>query len=153
MTREQFLHRLEKAWTAFKDSYGGLTPSELGEPGVVKHWSVKDLIAHVTTWEAEALKHLPAILEGRRPPRYSVTYGGIHAFNAQMAAQKANLSLAEVVRDQEQTHRRLIDLVKRVPEDRFARETRVRRRLRLDTYAHYPGHTRAILRWRQLRRV
>ena len=38
------------------------------EPGVVGNWSVKDVLAHVTTWEEEAQKYLPAILEGRRPP-------------------------------------------------------------------------------------
>lgn len=30
----------------------------------------------------------------------------------------------------------------------YARETRFRRRLRLDTYGHYPIHTRAIRAWR-----
>jgi hypothetical protein len=33
-------------------------------------WSVKDILAHVTTWEEEALKYLPLILTGGRPPRY-----------------------------------------------------------------------------------
>ena len=45
-------------------------------------WSIKDIIAHVTTWEGEALTHLPRILAGEKSPRYSVTYGGIDAFNA-----------------------------------------------------------------------
>ena len=29
------------------------------------------------------------------------------------------------------------------------RETRFRRRLRLDTYSHYPKHARAIREWRE----
>jgi len=85
MDKQQLLRRLDKAWIAFKDSYAGLSESEILEPGVTKAWSVRDIIAHVTTWEEEALKHLPAVLEGRRPPRYSVTYGGIDAFNAAQA--------------------------------------------------------------------
>jgi hypothetical protein len=151
MTREQLLQRLDKAWVEFRDSYAGLSPDDLVEPGVVKTWSVKDLIAHVTTWEAEALKHLPTILEGRRTPRYSVAYGGIDAFNAQMTAQNGALSLEEVLRRQEEIHRRLVEVVARAPEDLLTRETRFRRRLRLDTYGHYPGHTRAIRRWRERR--
>jgi hypothetical protein len=35
-----------------------------------------------------------------------------------------------------------------VPEEQFARETRFRRRLRLDTYRHYLEHARAIREWR-----
>jgi hypothetical protein len=40
-------------------------------------------------------------------------------------------------------------LVKSVPEDQFTRETRFRRRLRLDTYRHYPQHAAAIRTWRK----
>ena len=80
--RQRLLERLDTTWSAFQDSYAGLPEAVLLEPGVTKAWSVKDIIAHVTTWEEEALKHLPDVLEGRRPPRYSVVYGGIDAFNA-----------------------------------------------------------------------
>jgi hypothetical protein len=148
MTRDQVLRRLDKAWIAFRDSYAGLSQSDILEPGVTKAWSVRDIIAHVTTWEEEALKHLPAVLDGRRPPRYSVTYGGIDAFNALMTTKKAGLSLAEVYNQQEEVHRLVIDVVMWVPENQLTRETRYRRRLRLDTYDHYPKHTEAIRRWR-----
>ena len=146
--RQHLLGRLDKAWIAFKDSYAGLSESDVLEPGVTKAWSVRDIIAHVTTWEEEALKHLPAVLEGRRPPRYSVVYGGIDAFNALMTTKKAGLSLAEVYRQQEDIHRQIIDVVASIPDAELAHETRYRRRLRLDTYNHYPKHTEAIRRWR-----
>jgi Protein of unknown function (DUF1706) len=146
--KQQLLRRLDKAWIAFKDSYAGLSESDVLEPGVTKGWSIRDIIAHVTTWEEEALKHLPTILEGRRPPRYSVAYGGIDAFNAVMTTKKAGLSLAEVYGRQEEIHRQVIDAVVWAPDAQLARETRYRRRLRLDTYNHYPKHTEAIRRWR-----
>jgi len=151
MDRRQLLQRLDTAWLAFRASYAGLSEAELLEPGVTGAWSIRDIIAHVTTWEEEALKHLPAVLEGRRPPRYSVTYGGIDAFNALMTTQKADLSLSEVFRQQEEVHRRVIEVIERAPEDQLTRETRFRRRLRLDTYSHYPKHTQAIRRWREAR--
>ncbi len=149
MDRSQLLKRLEKAWEAFKESYAGLSDSELVEPGVLGGWSVRDIIAHVTWWEEEALTHLPLILDGRKPPRYSVTYGGIDAFNAQMTERKRHLSLSEVLRQRDDTHRRLIHFIQGAPEDQFIRETRFRHRLRLDTYSHYPKHTEAIRKWRE----
>jgi len=151
MDRQQLLKRLDKAWEAFKQSYAGLSDPELMEPGVSGAWSVRDIIAHVTWWEEEALMHLPLILKGGKPPRYSVTYGGIDAFNAQMTEQKRSLSLSEVLRQRDDTHHRLIDFIQIVPEDQFIRETRFRHRLRLDTYSHYPKHTRAIRKWREQR--
>jgi hypothetical protein len=147
----KLLKRLDTAWAAFIESYAGVPDSRLVEPGVMDNWSVKDILAHVTTWEEEALKHLPLIVEGGRPPRYSMEYGGIDAFNAQMTEQKRGLSLADVRRQLDETHRRLVDFIRSAPEDQLARETRFRRRLRLDTYGHYPKHAEAIREWREQR--
>lgn len=148
MNRSQLLQRLDQAWQAFRASYAGLSDAQLVEPGVTGDWSVKDLIAHVTWWEEEALTHLPEVLAGIRPPRYSTRYGGIDAFNAQMAELKRHLSLAEVLGQMEDTHQRLVAYLQEVPEEHFVQESRFRRRLRLDTYSHYPIHTQAIRAWR-----
>ena len=151
MSRARLLRRLDQAWQAFQESYAGLLEAELVEPGVTGTWSVKDIIAHVTWWEEEALAHLPLILAGGRPPRYSVTYGGIDAFNAKMTTQRKDLSLAAVLRQRDEVHPRLIALVRSAPEIQITGETRFRRRLRLDTYGHYPKHALAIRAWRERR--
>ena len=148
MNTQQVLKRLESAWRDFEDSYAGLTNVQLLVPGVTGSWSVRDIIAHVTWWEEEALAHLPRIREGSRPPRYSVTYGGIDAFNALRTEERRALSLADVLRQHEEIHARLLDYVRRAPEELFAQDTRFRRRLRLDTYGHYPKHAKAIREWR-----
>lgn len=148
---EKLLERLDAAWAAFRESYAGLTDAQLLEPGVTGAWSVRDIIAHVTTWEEEALKHLPLIIAGGRPPRYSTAYGGIDAFNAQTTEQKRGLSLSEVRGQQEDVHRRLVAFIRSAPDDQFTQESRARRRLRLDTYGHYPLHAEAIREWRERR--
>ncbi len=144
---ERLLLRIDAAWMAFTASYAGLPETLLTEPGVTGDWSVKDILAHATTWEEEALKHLPVIIEGGTPPRYA-THGGIDAFNARMTERKRTLPLSEIARHLDETHRRLLDFVRTTPGDHFARETRARRRLRLDTYGHYPKHTEMIQEWR-----
>ena len=108
MKKQQLLDKLNLAWDDLRQSYAGLSEAHLTQPGVIAEgWSVKDILAHVTTWEQEALKYLPLILQGKRPPRYKDQYGGIDAFNAQMSAQKQKLSLTEVLRQLDDTHRRL----------------------------------------------
>lgn len=149
MKTQQLLKKLDTAWTEFKESYAGLSESQITEPGVTGNWSVKDIIAHVTWWEEEALKHLPLILAGGRPPRYSVKYGGINAFNALMTERKQSLSLADALREQDETHRRLVAYIESAPEEQITRETRFRRRIRLDAYSHYPIHAKAIRAWRE----
>jgi hypothetical protein len=140
--------RLEKAWSDFQQSYAGLSDSQMMTSGVTGDWSVRDILAHVTTGEQEALKHLPTILNGGRPPRYSVTHGGINRFNRRMTEQKRGLTLREVRRDVEEIHQRLIRFIDSVPEAQFCSETPFRRRLRLDTYGHYLQHAAAIRSWR-----
>lgn len=149
MKRERVLQRLTAEWDALLESYAGLSEAALLEPGVTGTWSVRDIIAHVTWWEEEALTHLPLILAGGRPPRYSVTYGGIDAFNARMTEQRKDLSLEQVLQRRDEVHARLISYLRSVPADQVGGETRFRRRLRLDTYGHYPKHARAIRGWRE----
>lgn len=149
MDRSQLLKKVEDAWQALLDSYDDLPEAALLRPAVSGDWSVKDTIAHVTWWEQEALAHLPTIMAGDRPPRYSAKYGGIDAFNEQMWQQRKALSLPKVLHQRDETHRRLIEFIQTVPEEHFARETRFRRRLRLDTYGHYPLHEQAIREWRE----
>ncbi|HKA20295.1 MAG TPA: ClbS/DfsB family four-helix bundle protein [Blastocatellia bacterium] len=149
MNRSQLLEKLDKRWTEFNESYAGLSDSQMTESRVTGDWSVKDIIAHVTWWEQEALKHLPLITKGGRPRTYAAEYGGIDAFNALMTEQKRRLSLSEVLRQRDETHQRLVLYIESVPEEQCINDKRFRRRLRLDTYGHYPKHAKAIRAWRE----
>src|SRR5207245_10354839 len=143
------LKRLDRAWVAFHESDAGLSAVQLIRPGVTGAGSVRDLLAHVSTWEDEALPHLQLILERGTPPRYSVRYGGIDAFNARMTEQKRSLSLSEVHAQLAATHRQLVDFIQSAPEHQLVGETRFRHRLRLDTYRHYPLHAEPTRQWRR----
>ena len=146
--RSAILDRLERAWRDFEEAHAGLSDEDMLRPGVTGLWSVRDLLAHVTWWEEEALKHLPLILRGGTPPRYKIAYGGIDAFNALLTERKKSLSLRQVRDEHAATHRRLVAYLESVPEDQFRSAARFSRRLRLDTYAHYPLHAAAIRKWR-----
>jgi len=143
------LEKLDKAWKEFEQSYAGLTREQLMIPNVTGKWSIRDIIAHVTWWEEEALKHMPVIRQGERPPRYSDKYGGIDDFNAIMTVKRSHITLDEVLAQHQEVHERLVEYVRAAPEELWATETKLRRRLRLDTFGHYPVHTNAIRAWRQ----
>jgi len=149
MNRRQLANRIDRAWFEFTDSYAGLSEAEMTDPLVTSTWSVKDIISHVTWWEEEALKYLPLIADGKRTQRYSAMYGGVDAFNALMTEERRSLSLAEVLERAEVIHGRLTRYVQDAPEELFATDTRFRRRLRVDTYGHYPLHAKVIRTWRE----
>ncbi len=149
MKYQRLILIIEKAWQEFKASYFGLTEDQISEELSIGEWSIKDIIGHVTTWEEEALKALPLILQDQRLPRYKDQYGGLNAFNALMVEKKRALPLPDLLKQAETTHRKLLAFIQDAPEDQFGTDTRFRRRIRLDTYSHYPEHTRAIQAWRK----
>lgn len=152
MKRENLYERLESRWRELHDAFQGLSDDALMEGGVVGPWSVRDVLAHVTTWDEEALKALPVIVEGGRVPRYSDLYGGIDAFNAQSQRRKRGFSLEQVLTELKETHQRILSYLESVPDSAFAKENRFLRRLRQDTYGHLREHAEQIRAWREKRR-
>jgi hypothetical protein len=146
---DRVLGQLDDAWCAFQDAYDGLDDESLLIPGVTGAWSIRDLIAHVTWWDEESIRHLPVVLAGQRLARYSDVYGGIDAFNALMTEQKAGLSLAEVREEFVETHARLVRYLLGLDPDDWVGNTRFRHRLKMDTWSHYPIHEADIRRWRE----
>ena len=108
MSKESVLGRLEQSWQAFLKSFAGLPEPALFEEGVCGEWSIRDIMAHITTWEEETLEALPLILENKRLPRYSTKYGSVDAFNALHWEKKKKLSFSQVRKDLASTHKRLM---------------------------------------------
>ena len=149
--RDRLIERVHREWTAFERSLDSLTDAALLEPGVVGDWSLRDLMVHITSWEEEALKAIPIILEDRRLPRYRQVYGGIDAFNAKEQEAKADLSLEQVRADMEACHQRLVSHLTELPDESLKSGGRLARRLKQDTYDHYREHTLHVVEWRQQR--
>ena len=147
MSREQVLNSIEQGWEIFLESISGLTDKEIMESGVVGYWSERDVLAHIATWDQEALEALPLILEGKPTPRYA-RYGGIDAFNAQEQERKRHLSLELVKQELVVTHQLLLNFLAELPESAFSPRGRFVRRLRQDTYNHYREHADQITKWR-----
>ena len=143
MKKERALDKLETEWQALLQTWEGLPENILLQPGAVGHWSVRDVMAHIPTWEEEAMKALPVILEGKPLPRYM----GIDAFNAREQESKRHLSLEQVKEELPATHKKLINYLQKVPESAFG-IPRFIKRLRLDTIGHYREHATQISTWR-----
>lgn len=150
MRKERLFQRVNAAWQELQDAISGLPDEAVVEPGAVGEWSVRDLIAHVTTWEEEALKALPVILQGGKLPRYA-SQGGIDAFNARQQEAKRTLSLERLRTEMDAVHQHLLALLDRTAESAYAEEGRFLRRLRLDAYGHWRLHAADVRRWRAAR--
>ncbi len=67
MNKDEILDALEDERENMLEILDGLTPEQLIEPGVVGEWSVKDILVHLSLWEAELVKLLWQIQQGQKP--------------------------------------------------------------------------------------
>lgn len=52
--KRELLERDDLGWTELRSLIDGLSPAQLEERGYQEDWSVKDLMAHIGSWYAEA---------------------------------------------------------------------------------------------------
>jgi hypothetical protein len=147
-TRDRLMTTMTRSWDALLASFEGLSEDELVRPGVVEQWSVKDILAHITTWEEEGLHHLPTVAAGKKPPTYASQYGSLDGFNALKFEQNSKRSLDEVTTRLDETHARLLAYLDTVPDELLHSKERFRNRLKWDTYSHYAMHAKHIQEWR-----
>ena len=74
------------------------------------------------------------------------SYPDADGFNEGAAEAKRALPLADVIRDLEETHARLLEFLKSLPESAFHQEA-VSRRIKLDTCDHYKEHAETLRSW------
>jgi hypothetical protein len=152
MKKDNLLKLLEKEWSTLLASFNGLDDNILRQPGIVGKWSIRDIIIHITTWEEEALKALPLIINKMPVPRY-VKYGGIDSFNAREQERKKGYSLEKAKQEFYQVHSKLIDYLISIPDSTFQNNKRFIKRIYWDTYGHYREHHKQVLVWRDSHRT
>ena len=145
MTRHEIVSKVEGAWSELKRVLDRVPDDETEVPGVVGAWSVKDLMGHVATWDAEALRALSQFLIDSDTSAL-VAWADVDVFNARESKRKSATSVAEMYRALEQTHLELVELLSGLDEVDIARNE-VETRIRIDTYDHYPEHRDQIARW------
>jgi hypothetical protein len=87
-----------------------LSPGKMTRPGLGGgEWSIKDLMAHLESWEQHVLDALAAWQDNKGAPIDGRTWReGVNAVNAAELAARANRSLDEQLTSSAATHERLL---------------------------------------------
>lgn len=148
MTHEEILAQEAAAWQALMAAVEGLSDADWLAPGAAGAWTLKNVAAHLCSWQEETLIVLPdmarQIIAGvKEPRRYD-----IDAWNAAQYAQRQDQPLAEV-RDKLMTTRAaLLAMIQRIPAEWLANYKFMRNWIAAVTYEHYAEHTEMIHAWR-----
>ena len=111
MNKDEISDALEDERENFLEAIDGLSAEQLQTSGVVGEWSVKDIMIHLSAWEAELVKLLWQARQGQKPTTLHFSQIDTDAINQQWFENYRSRSMERVIDDFEavrkQTIRRL----------------------------------------------
>jgi len=156
--KTQLLNRIQSERAPLETLVTQLTEEQMLQPGVEGKSSIKDMLAHITTWEQHLVRRLAAASRDRVPRVYVIEPGDpddTDAVNELIFARNQHLPLDQVLSD---FHRSLQDVLQAVTalseEDLFDPQELAQvfghsaeRIIGSDTFYHYPEHIESIRTW------
>ncbi len=83
MSKKLLLEQLEIQREAFLDVIEDVEDELLIRPGVCGNWSIKDILSHLSHWEAELVRLLWQVKQGQKPSTAQIEYfGKVEEINA-----------------------------------------------------------------------
>jgi hypothetical protein len=111
MKKEELISALTTGRADFLKTIDGIPQQEMTIPGIIGQWSLKDLLVHLTRWEAELVKLLWQAKQGTTPTTMHFTPETVDQVNERWYQQSSSRSMDVVWGDflkvREQTIRRV----------------------------------------------
>ena len=136
--KDDLIAIVQTSWTAFRLALGAI-----GIPGLEEKtasgWTYKDLAAHAAAWEDRTASRLQTFRESGAD-----THPGVDSadqFNAEVVERTRGRSGAEVIRELDSAHERIVDQIgKLTPEQIHPSDDWVLAIVAGNTYGHYAEH-------------
>jgi hypothetical protein len=111
MSKADLLSSLKTSREGMLAALDGLDDEGMSEPGVIDEWSVKDILVHLSLWEAELVTLLWQARQGRRPTTAQLGKETVDELNARWHGMYKDRALDRVLDDfravRHQTERRV----------------------------------------------
>ncbi len=154
MDKAEFLDTLRRERAAWDALLAQVPADRMTQAGAVGHWSIKDLIAHVTWYENEMVDVLKTrTFKGSPWWELDNTERNAHIFE-----QVRDLPLDKVLADAKTTYEQLVTELEKLPEESLHDPTHFSDMplewkpwevIASNCYEHYPQHTDDVKNWIQ----
>ncbi|MGD0204949.1 MAG: DinB family protein [Dehalococcoidia bacterium] len=145
--REEVYSLLQDAHKELLGAIDGLTPEQMAVP-VVGDWSVKDILAHIVSWEEYTLLDFQRVARGHMPALASFKQRDVDNFNALVMSLRRDFPLDQVMYELEANRKATIAALDALPDERLA-QGRFARVWASITAGHDHEHAEHIRNWRQ----
>jgi hypothetical protein len=159
LRKKDLLNEIQRERRALDDTLTLLSPRQMTRAGVTRSgWSVKDVLAHLVEWQRMNLDWYATGLRGEKPaiPAAGYTLRELPRLNAMIYRKHHQRSLQAVMRDYHSYHKRVVELIKTLPDTDLVTLNRfswtgpswtLSDYLRASTAAHYLWARTRIRRW------
>ena len=156
MNKSELLEALKKGRQRMSDTIEDLSDEEMEAPGVMPGWSVKDILVHLTLWEAELVKLLWQASQGVKPTTVHFRDISVDETNARWHAENKTRPLDRTLVDFDGVRKQTIRRVESFPEkaltdpDYYAwlDGTPLWEWIAKDTFEHEAEHIPQIEHWK-----
>jgi len=110
---------LEGARQELLAAIDGLKPEQMTVP-MLGDWSVKDILAHVASWEEYSLPDFRRVAQGQVPALAAFREADVDQWNALIMGLRKNFPLDQVLHEFEYYRRATMAALDALPDERFA---------------------------------
>jgi hypothetical protein len=159
MNKRELLDELESSRERFLELLDDLADDAFEEPGVIGVWSLKDVLAHLTRWEAELVKLLWQISQGQVPTSAQFSQISVDTMNEKWYREMRSRSLDLVLQDfhsvRNQTMRRVEEFLDKDLMDpnryRWLEGKPLWKWVAADSFEHEDEHALQVKTWKELK--
>lgn len=161
--KAELLARMRKGYADFEALLGPLSDTQLTTPGVNGEWSIKDMLAHLATWQARAAQILEAASRNEKPELDPPIQNDedMNRFNDERFIANRSLPLDQAWWDFRASYQRFLRAVEVLSEEdlfnagRFAwmKGNALGELVAGDSFEHYDEHAPMIEKWLALQQV
>ncbi len=141
--RRQLLGRLDLEFHQCLRNVEACRIRDIDRP-FIGDWSLKDIIGHLASWEAEVVTALRELREGRRPQILDFDQAKLDEWNNDHVERKRSLDFFGVLDQLRNGHSRLLEELELVSDEDLATEHTVHNRLVLSVIDHERQHWHEI---------
>ena len=141
--RRRLLHELEVERNQLMRNVETCRIRDIDHP-FIDQWSLKDIVGHVASWEAEVVTALREVREGRRPALLDFEEATLDHWNQDHVERKRDLNFWSVLEQLRGGRQRLLEEVARFTEDELTGDSSMAEVLIRSTIDHDREHWHEI---------
>ena len=118
MTKSELLNWLQAEYQQFEAFLDQIGPARMDQPGVTGHWSIKDIVAHLTGWQPRLIASLQAAQSGEPepPPPWLAQLQTEDEINAWIYESNQGRSVREILEESHAVFQQLLAVIEGLPD-------------------------------------